>query len=518
MMLNNRRISVKKQVIFPVMAAIIVLFVAGSLTVVSMYRSVCIAQKKAEIATLADLQADALAEPLSEGNIDQLPNLVETIQKTDGFSYMAIYGQDQQKPLISSGTRDTQSSPHYIKLRSDVVEKGNKVGQTYLEFDLGYINAKIKIILAFVLIGMFIFMTIIALIINRILNFAIHPVMDVTAVMTSLSEGNLDVTLPVARRNDEVRDMIEALTIFKENAARNRDLEQRSRRDSEKAEQEKRQFLDRLAARFEQNIQNIIDAIAASSAQLQQNTEFVTSIVTSTQEKAVSVADASSLTSDNVRDVASAAEEMNATAQEIARQIDRANTAIEAAVIEVDRADGTSLILEEATHRIEKIVDLIKDIADQINLLALNATIEAARAGEAGKGFAVVAGEVKGLANQTSRATDEIASNIREIQDISKQVIVALKEIKNAVRSVEEISSAVTAGAEEQASTTHNIGVNMNTAARNTQQITDDIGDVSRSSNEASAAAIQANNAASNLTGDIERLYAVVRDFLQEMR
>ena len=518
MFTTKRRQGIKQRVIVPVMAAIILLFNLGSIVTLSLYHHSEIAQKKQEIETLASLQSDMLIEPMWQLEFEKLSNLIETIQKTEGFSYIAVMEPNSAKPVAVSGQPGIAKNDNLIRIDRVMTKNNQKIGTLVIEFDIQYLNDEIRKLFVFVLFGMLIFMSTIAMIINQILNHTTRPIIEVTRVMGLLSSGQLDVQLPETRRNDEVGDMVQSLAIFKENAIQRHKLEQESALTTQRNNQEKRTIIENLSIKFEKNVQAIIENIAASSTQLFQNTEFVSTVVNNTHNKADSVSVSSSHTSDDVQGVASAAEEMTATAMEIARQIDRVNHAIEAAVQQVVRADETSLLLDSATRTIEKIVDLIKDIADQINLLALNATIEAARAGDAGKGFAVVAGEVKGLANQTSKATDEIASNIRHIQDISQQVIVALHEIKQAVSSVDAISSAITAAAEEQTSTTQSIVISMNRAAYSTQQISHDISDVSRASNEASAAANEASGAARGLTVEIDRLHHVVGAFLQEMR
>jgi methyl-accepting chemotaxis protein len=515
---TKRRQGIKQRVIVPVMAAIIFLFGLGSIITLSLYRHSEISQKKQEIEDLASLQSDMLIEPVWQLDLDILPTLIEKIQKTEGFSYIAVMEPNSTKTFVVSGQPAIAKNGNLVRIEREMTKNNEKIGTLVIEFDIQYLNDAIQRLFIFVLFGMVVFMSTIALIINQILNHTTRPIVEVTHIMGLLSAGQLEIVLPQSKNNDEVGDMIQSLAIFKENAVQQKRLEQESAFASEKSRREKKLFIENISTKFESNVQKIIENIATASTQLFQNTEFVNTIVSNTQSKADSVSMASSNTSDNVQGVASAAEEMTATAMEIARQIDRVNHAIAIAVQQVGKADETSTLLDSATLKIEKIVDLIKDIADQINLLALNATIEAARAGDAGKGFAVVAGEVKGLANQTSKATDEIASNIRNIQGISQKVIFALDEIKKAVSSVDAISSAITAAAEEQTATTQDIVTSMNSAAHGTQQISRDISAVSHSSNEASHAAGQAAAAAKELTEEIDRLHHVVGAFLMEMR
>ena len=289
------------------------------------------------------------------------------------------------------------------------------------------------------------------------------------------------------------------------------------RREVERAEDKKRAARAAATDAFATRMKGIIENVAAAATEMYHTSEAMGYSISSASTRVGNVAAASTQTSMNVQSVAAAAEELSATVREIAEQISRSNTTVRDAVGQVTKADATALSLDEATQKIGQIVEVIQTIASQINLLALNATIESARAGEAGKGFAVVAGEVKTLATQTSRATDEIASNIASIQSVSQEVIASLQAIKGAIARVDEISAAISAAVEEQNATTNEIASNMGTAATGTSQINDEINQVSVATAESSDSAAQVLEAAKMLSQEAESLSKEVHTFLTDM-
>ncbi len=346
-----------------------------------------------------------------------------------------------------------------------------------------------------------------------------RPQRKLTEVMNTLAAGNYEVEVAGLTRTDEIGEMAKAVQVFKENGQQRVKLEkeQEVRRIAERAEDDKRAARSRATDAFAARMQGIIQSVAAASTELYQTAEAMGYSISSATTRVGSVAAASTQTSQNVQSVAAAAEELSATVREIAEQIARSNRTVQDAVGQVTRADGTATSLDDATKKIGQIVDVIQTIAEQINLLALNATIESARAGEAGKGFAVVAGEVKTLATQTSKATDEIAANIASIQQVSKEVIHSLQAIKGAIGGVEEISAAISAAVEEQNATTNEIASNMGTAASGTARITEEIQQVSVATSESSESANQVLEAAKALSQQAEELSKQVAEFMSEM-
>lgn len=344
------------------------------------------------------------------------------------------------------------------------------------------------------------------------------PQRKITETMSIMAQGNYDVTIEGETRNDEIGDIAKAVVVFKNNGLDRIRLEKEQKLAEERAKVEKKQAMIDLANRFEAKVRSIIENVSSASAEVYQASESMVGIIGNTSQKADSVARTSNETSQNIQTVAAATEEMSASVKEIAQQIVLSSQSVQNAVAEMRKADETAALLNQATIKIGEIIDLIQNIAGQINLLALNATIESARAGEAGKGFAVVAGEVKQLANQTTKATDDIAGNIENIKGVAGQVVHVLGTIRNAINSINEISGSISAAVDEQSAVTNEISSNMGTASNATNKINQDIEIVSRSSIDANAAAEQTLQAARMLSQQSATLNKEVNEFLEEIR
>ncbi|MBP2300168.1 methyl-accepting chemotaxis protein [Azospirillum picis] len=289
----------------------------------------------------------------------------------------------------------------------------------------------------------------------------VRPVGELTAAMRTLAQGNLAVTIPEAGRNDEIGAMAQALRVFKENAEEADRLRRRHDEERERAGREKQAALLRMAQTVETEASNAVDAVAGQTSQMAVNATRMADSARAVGDNSQAVASAADQALANAQTVAAASEQLSASIREIASQVG-ASTAMTAGAVEASlRAEETIRHLAEAVARIGEVTDLINDIAGQTNLLALNATIEAARAGEAGKGFAVVAGEVKQLASQTARATDEIEGQIDAIKSTTAQAVNAVRAIAERVRGVEGVSAIVAAAIEEQEAATGEIARNV---------------------------------------------------------
>jgi methyl-accepting chemotaxis protein len=230
------------------------------------------------------------------------------------------------------------------------------------------------------------------------------------------------------------------------------------------------------------------------------------------------VASASEEASSNVQTVASAAEEMSASVSEVGRQVQESSRIAGEAVRQAEKTDARIAQLSQAAGRIGDVVKLITAIAEQTNLLALNATIEAARAGEAGRGFAVVAQEVKALAAQTAKATDEISTQIAGMQTATLESVGAIKEIGATITRISEIATTIAAAVEEQGAATSEIARNVGEAARGTSQVAANIGDVNRGATETGSASTQVLASAQSLSRDSSRLKSELEAFLSTVR
>ncbi|GAB6053680.1 globin-coupled sensor protein [Magnetospira thiophila] len=270
--------------------------------------------------------------------------------------------------------------------------------------------------------------------------------------------------------------------------------------------------------RFESNVHGMVQVVASAATELQATAQAMTGTAQLTSERATAVAAAAEEAATNVQTVAAAAEQLSGSIGEISAQVDKSSQIASSAVIEADRTNEQVRGLASAAQKIGEVVNLINDIASQTNLLALNATIEAARAGEAGKGFAVVASEVKNLASQTAKATDEIARQIADIQAATREAVGAIQGIGNTIGEINSISASIAASVEEQGAATQEIARNVEQAAAGTMEVTSHIVEVTTAADETGHSASQVLNASRELSTQAESLTQEVRHFLEDLR
>ncbi len=344
------------------------------------------------------------------------------------------------------------------------------------------------------------------------------PIRKIGEVLMALANGDKAVEIPYAERSDEVGDTARAARAFKDNLMRVERLEAEQKEAEQRSAIERKGTMHTLANEFERAIGGIAGTVSAASARLEEAAGTLTQTAERTEQLSGLVATASDDASNNVRSVASAAEELAASVTEVGRQVHESSQIARDAVAQAATTDARINELFQASQRIGDVIKVITAIAEQTNLLALNATIEAARAGGAGKGFAVVAQEVKALAAQTAKATNDIATQISAMQAATLDSVAAIKEIGGTIDQVAEIATAMAAAVEEQGGAIQEIARNVQEAANGTGQVAANIVDVNRGASATGLASTQVLASAKSLSSDSNRLQAEVRKFVELVR
>jgi methyl-accepting chemotaxis protein len=345
-----------------------------------------------------------------------------------------------------------------------------------------------------------------------------RPIGRIAGVLERLAGGDRTVAVPFVDRRDEVGDTARAANVFKENLSRLDEMGARQREADARVEAEKKQAMQHLADSFESAVGGIVASVSTAATRLQSAAESMASSADQTNHRSSAVAAASEQASSNVQTVATAAEELATSVAEIGRQVNESAKIAGNAARNADSTAAKVARLSGAAQKIGDIVGLISTIAAQTNLLALNATIEAARAGEAGRGFAVVASEVKSLADQTSKATAEIARQIEEIQASTSDSASAIGTITETIRQMNEIASSIASAVDQQGAATQEIARNVQQASAGTAEVSNNIEGVTEAASSASSASTQVLSAASDLTRQSSRLKDELDGFLARVR
>ena len=298
-----------------------------------------------------------------------------------------------------------------------------------------------------------------------------RPVVRLTGVMERLAEGKLDQDVPAAERGDEIGQMARTVRVFKDNAMRVQELSREQENLRARAAEDQRRAMSTLAADLEASVKAVMGDVVRSADSMRGEANMMLENARQTSHHSDSAAHSVQEATSEVESVAAGAEQLRASIDEITRSISQSTQLARGAVEEAGRTDSIVQGLSEASRKIEEVVGLINNIAGQTNLLALNATIEAARAGEMGKGFAVVAQEVKSLANQTAKATDEIGSEIAAVQAATTAAVNAIRAIVTTIRQVDSSLSTVAAAVEEQEAATRDISERSQRAASDTMAV-----------------------------------------------
>src|SRR6195952_5495572 len=344
------------------------------------------------------------------------------------------------------------------------------------------------------------------------------PLNQLGASMQSLADGKLDGEIPGLGRGDEVGAMAATVQIFKDNAVRIRGLEEAEAATQARAAAERRAAMESIASDFERSVTGIVRSVSTAAAGMQTTAQSMTATASDASARAATVSAASESSSNNVGTVAAAAEELSSSVGEISRQVARSSGIASKAVGDAEKTNATVGALSTGAEKIGEVVKLIHSIAAQTNLLALNATIEAARAGESGRGFVVVASEVKALANQSAKATEEISAQVAAMQASTTDAVASIGGITETIAQMSEITVSLSTAIDQQGDATREIARNIQSVAAGSSEINANIGGGTTAAAATGKAASEVLSNARELDNQSGMLRSAVDEFLSKVR
>lgn len=365
------------------------------------------------------------------------------------------------------------------------------------------------IISALIAIGILVF----AMVVVRSI---IKPLAQLRTSIELLEAGRTETMIAGRHKSDELGEMARAIQSFKESIIRH-NIEQ-ARQGIEQSVRERTSVRRQDATEvFKGNVASVLLDVSEAATQLETNAESMSAATDISRSQSATVASAATQATANVETVAAAAEELSSSIQEISRQVEHSTTIANTATQTAIEAQQTIEGLAQGATKIGEVVTMITGIAEQTNLLALNATIEAARAGEAGKGFAVVATEVKNLADQTSKATEDITNQINTIQDDTQKAVDAIAEVSRTINEMNEVTYSVSQAVDQQGSATQEISTNVNEAATGTRDVSNNIEGVALAAEETGKLSGDVFTSAKLVSDNATDLRQQIDNFLQEV-
>ncbi len=443
-------------------------------------------------AVLAQLDK-VITSPAARKDYEELAKLAETYHS--GYERAAEIDHDLDEAL----SKEMPKIAAEIAGDTKVVVEEVTAEETKLEADAMSLIGSTEQMMLWSAIGGTIFGAVMAWLIGRGISTPIRAIAD---VLLALANGNTTVDVPYAERGDEVGENARAAQIFKENLLRIEKMEADQKEIETRTAAQRKADMRRLADEFQKAVGGIVDAVSAASSQLEGAAASLTGTAASTQEPRVwwpRLRNRPRSTSRAWRPHPSSYPRRSPRSVARCR---RASSIAGSAVEQAAKTNDRVTELSQSADRIGDVIGLINTIAGQTNLLALNATIEAARAGDAGKGFAVVAQEVKALAAQTAKATNDIATQIASMQSATREAVGAIREITETINKISEISGAIAAAVEEQGATTQEISRNVTEAAKGTAEVASSITEVSRGASETGSASSQVLSSAKSLSSE----------------
>ncbi len=441
---------------------------------------------------MGTLTAEMLSSPMWNLNQAELERLLGLLED-DADLYGAVVLEKHTVMHSIGAPLDAATTPGdliHADLPINHVDSKEPIGALKIAFSKANLEAASWRLARMAILIMSGLAAVLALLVWFVMNHLIGPLRGLTRVMDDLSRDNLDVDIRHDTRRDEIGAVARTLLAFRENALARRRLEAEQAAEQRRNARRVKSEMVALTNALDEQVRSVITIVERQAQVMHDSAVQMRHSITATEERAGAAADASRDAASNVDAVAAASEEMSSSIDEISQQVSNATTIAHRAVDEAEHTNERIEGLAQAADKIGEVVNLISDIAKQTNLLALNATIEAARAGEAGKGFAVVANEVKTLATQTAKATEDIAEQIGDMQAATREAVGAIQGIVKVIGEINEITTSVSAAVEQQTAATREISNSAQQASASTQ---DSAGNIAEVSNSAGVTGTHAN-------------------------
>jgi len=470
---------------------------------------------KANFTKIEQILADAraTADAGTQAVLDQITGNLRRMNDaaTKVFRFSADFAQEQANEILSKEYAGIETS---ILKDVDALFAESRKRAAAASGGLTHSHGVLQVTVVSAAGGSIVLMLLVGLTLVRNITSRVGRL---TAAMSRLASQDLTVDVPAAHDADEIGQMAKSVVVFKDNMIAGRDMAAREA-EQQQARERRAKAIETWANDFDKDVATTLDVVGTAAMQMRETAAQMTETVEEAGTKSSAVAAASEEASTNVQTVAAAAEELAASIAEIGRQALESSTVASKAVEDSARANATVESLVQSAKRIGDVLKLISDIAAQTNLLALNATIEAARAGVAGKGFAVVASEVKTLANQTAKATEDIATQIGAIQTATGGAAEVIREVGGTIRRINEIATTIAAAVEEQGAATKEIARNVQQAAAGTSAVSANIAGVSAATDRTAQASTEVLGASDELSRNADELRTKVDSFLAKVR